>query len=172
MALRGGKSITVALCFFSNHQGNRNLLCLALMSWVQFTSQLGFGTLWCVGIIFISLFSAQQGGDIIAFSTCPSPFGCPSRSSLSLSILRGSFPQSREHILSFSPSSIGWMWNTFYCCRHNTSSTQNKWEYFNPKKRIHEIDFLYVFLILKWYFKIKKINFYLEYALSKIGNSS
>lgn len=40
MTLGGEKFIMIALCFLNN-QGNQNL-CLALMSWVQRTSQLGF----------------------------------------------------------------------------------------------------------------------------------
>lgn len=104
MTLRGKKSITVALCFLNN-QGNWNLLlCWALMSWVQRTSQLGFQDfMMCRNRFYFLFCTDQQGANIIAFSPCLSAFGCPSRSRLSFSILQGSFPQSRKHTVSINP---------------------------------------------------------------------
>lgn len=103
MTLRGEKWIMVALCFLNN-QVNQNLLCLALMSWVQRTSQLGFQDfMMCRNHLYFLFCTVQQGANIIDFSSCLSAFGCPSGIRLSLSILQGSFPQSRKHIVNVNP---------------------------------------------------------------------
>lgn len=162
------KSIMVALCFLNNHWGNRNLLCLALMTWVQFTSQLGFQDFITCGkhLYFFLLLPGKALWSLL----CPPAWAedsCPSGRRLVFP-LPGSVPRA-ENMLLASPSPA-WLWGTLCCPRHNSSRIQNRCILTPSKDPVKQSP--YTFAIHKQYLKIKEITFYLEYNLCKIGHSS
>lgn len=158
-------SVMVALYFLNNHWGDTQilLLCWALMNWVRFTSQLGFQNFIIRGNHFY--FPHWEMGSVIPCSPYLSPYGCWSRSKLSLSIPADSFPQSRKHIVSFNPQVAR---SGINCAALDIIPHVSKISVsiFTPKNNLTSF-FIYMFTILKWYFKIRNVNFYLGYNLTK-----